>query len=447
MADIFVNSGGGAPVSPFVNWTDAAATLADALAVATNADTIYVSNAHSATTASNVAKTLTCPATPGLKILCVVPSGSTGNSGLSTGAIEAIGAYAQPISVVGCAYIYGMSILGGTLSSSAGTLNLGHSSSPSNIVMESCAFEIRNANASASFFVGQPPASANDENSIHLIDCTFKFGATTQGIFPRGGRLRFVNTGFDSAGSTPTTLLGGSNSAPGSLLWEASDLSTEVFTNILSVAWNSSYDVTFRNCRFGSDPTLQTGTYSGPGGVILKMHNCDDGDTQHNFAEVSYSGEVTDETTIIRTGGGAQSHKMVSSANSKFWHPLTVEGAIYNSTLSARTLTVEVIHSGVGAGAGGDFTDAELWLEVIHQGTSGYPQGVLDVDDRVANILTAGTDQPNSSETWASSPATPVKQYLQCSFTPAEVGYVHYKVCLATPSKTVYVDILGATLA
>jgi hypothetical protein len=45
-----------------------------------------------------------------------------------------------------------------------------------------------------------------------------------------------------------------------------------------------------------------------------------------------------------------------------------------------------------------------------------------------------------STATWNSSPATPVKQRLQFTFTPQIAGRVRGQVRLGKPSTTVYVD-------
>lgn len=448
MTDRYIDNSG-SNTSAYDTWAKAATTITTGIASVTNADRGFVSNDHTST--ATAAITWTFPSSVGYQLLGVNTAATEPPTGLNStpAAVEAVGAASAAFTLAGFAYVYGIKMQGGTNNSSACTVVIGGSTNPGGLFLENCALELLTVNTSVYFQIGGFASGAVDDNEIVFTNTSFKFGATAHSLKLGSGRITMRNISLDSAGSTPTTLFtSGGTGSGGRCLVEASDLSGESWTNLVTLAWPVVYDLTFRNCKLPAGFALTTGTHSGPGGLNLKVHNCDSGDTQYNFGEVSYAGSAVDESTIVRTGGGATSVRMDSSANVKFpYLPLTVEGAIYNSTLSARTLTVEVIHSGVGGGGSGDFTDAELWVEIQHQGTSGFPLGVIDIDDRAANVFATPADQPNSSETWASSPATPVKQYLQCSFTPAEVGYVHFKVCLAMASKTVYVDLLGATLA
>ena len=147
------------------------------------------------------------------------------------------------------------------------------------------------------------------------------------------------------------------------------------------------------------------------------------------------------ETVIVRTGGASDgdtpiSFEMVSSANTKFFHPLETPemGRRQNSIGSAITVTVEVVTDGV------TLTDADAWLEVQYLGTSGFPQGSM-VSDRAADVLATPANQTTSSETWTTTGlAAPVKQKLAVTFTPQEKGMILAKVMLARPSTTMYVD-------
>lgn len=445
MANYYVRSGA-AGAGTGADWANAFTSVSAALSGRTNADTLWVANDH----AESANFTLTCPTSPGLRILGVNTNATEPPTGLvsTPTAVVGGGTANAACTVNGFAYINGIIFRSSTSGSSGATLEIGSNTNAHGLWLDNCHLEVGGVNAVAGPQIGALASSGNDDVTVTLTNCRMKFAATTQLLKLAYGRHHISGLSLDSAGSTPTTLLQGVSSCPTYTKIEASDLSGEAWTNLISAVSTAWTTVELRNCKLPSGTSLSTGTHTGPGGVKLTVHNCDSGDTQYNYGELTYAGTVVDETTIVRTGGGATSVRMDSSANVRFpYLPLTVEGAIYNDTLSARTLTVEVIHSGVGGGGSGDFTNAELWVEVQHQGTSGFPLGVVDIDDRAADVFATAADQDNSSVTWASSPATPVKQYLQCSFTPAEVGYVHFKVCLALASKTVYVDILGAALA
>src|SRR3990167_2296817 len=68
MANIYVRSTDGSDADDGSTWALAKATLAGALAIATSADTIWVSQNHAETAAGN--KSHTFPTTPGLRVLC-----------------------------------------------------------------------------------------------------------------------------------------------------------------------------------------------------------------------------------------------------------------------------------------------------------------------------------------------------------------------------------------
>lgn len=452
MADIFVDSAATGAANG-TNWANAYTTLAAATAVATNADTIYVANTHNASQVT--AKTITCPTSPGLRILVVTPSGASGNSGLATGAIEAVGAGSVALTINGFAYIYGLSLYGGTNNNQACVVQFATANGVSAaLYFDTCVIQCRTASGSAGIGFGSARASNSQDNLIEFKDTTFRFGATGQSFVFGNAKLNFQNISFDSAGSAPTTLITNRPGA-GSCVFEACDLSGESWSNLVSVAWASTYDILLRNCKLPSGTALTTGTYSGPGGVSIRMENCDSGDTQYNVALGSYTGTVVDESTIVRTGGGATSLRMDTSANTKFpYSTLAVEGARYNSVVgTAQTLTIEFIHdtssaSGQGSGTSFAYTNAELWVELQYQGTSGFPLALIDIDDRAANVLSTPADQPSSSATWTTTGmTTPVKGKMECTFTAQEAGYLLFKVCFAAPSKVVYVDLLGVTVA
>jgi hypothetical protein len=499
MANIFVDSAA-AGAGTGADWANAYTTLAAALAVSTNADTIYVANTHNAS--QTTAKTLTCPTSPGLRILSVTPNGASGNSGLTAGAIEACGAGTVALSINGYAYVYGLSLLGATNSSSSSLVNFGIASTSHGLYFDSCRIESRTPNAAGYIVLGARGTSANDDTELVFINTVFKFGATGQSFQCQGARTRMQSISFDSSGSAPTTLLIGANDSNGTLLIEASDLSGEAWTNLVNAAWTSTYDILLRNCKIPSSISLSTGTHSGPGSVNVRVENCGATDStagviSYQFGTVSYAGTVVDESTIVRSGGGATSLRMDSSANTKFpYLPLTVEGCKYNSSVgSALSLTVEFLHSGASA-----LADDKIWVEVQHLGTSNEVVGTIDLDDRAANILTAGTGQATSTATWGctaranstayslgnaiqaqgavffcstagtSSGSEPAgyataadgdtvtdgtavfrkgrRQKMVCTFTPQEAGYVHFKVCYAPgAAETVYVDLLGVSIA
>ena len=74
-----------------------------------------------------------------------------------------------------------------------------------------------------------------------------------------------------------------------------------------------------------------------------------------------------------------------------------------------------------------------------YQGTSGSSLASM-ATSLPATVLTTASAVTTSTATWNSSPATPVKQHLQVTFTPQVAGRVRGQVRLGKPSTTVYVD-------
>lgn len=197
----------------------------------------------------------------------------------------------------------------------------------------------------------------------------------------------------------------------------------------------------FENCKLGSSVSLTTGSNAGQGGVQAHLINCDSGDTNYRYAKHCYQGDITSETTIVKSSGASDgttslARKMVSSANSKFFSPLESDPIVtWNETTgSSITATVEIVNDG------STLTDAEIWLEVEYLGTSGFPLSLF-AHDRSSDILATAANQTSSSVTWTTTGlGSPVKQKLTVTFTPQEKGVVKARVMLAKASQTVYFD-------
>jgi hypothetical protein len=113
------------------------------------------------------------------------------------------------------------------------------------------------------------------------------------------------------------------------------------------------------------------------------------------------------------------------------------------ATGSSKTVTVEIVHDGAAA-----FDNDEVWLEVQYLSASGTPLGAI-VTDRMTNVLSTPAAQATSTATWTgdtgtgpNGSATWNTLKLECTFTPEKAGYIHAKVVMAVPSKTVFVDPL-----
>lgn len=450
MANIYVSSVDGSDADNGSTWALAKATLTGALAIATNADTIWLDPSHAESTAGTV--TLTCPSSQGLRILSADARTSEPPTGLSTSASVAVGAAASGLNFAGFAYIYGVQFLGGTNNGSNAFVSMLPASTPGGMVFDNCAFQVRTASAGARIEIGQSVGSSNDNTYVLLLNCSVKFGATGQTIIVKHGQINIKGLTLDGAGSIPTTLFAFAAGTQPNVVVEASDLSGRAFTNLVNVGAASPGSLLVRNCKIPASMVVTTGTLPGIGGPIVRMHNCDDGSTNYRIAEASWAGSVVSDTSVYNDAGADDgsgqgfSWKMATNANALFPFALleSPEFVQWNTaTGSSKTVTVEIVHDGASA-----FKDNEVWLEVQYLSATGSPLGAV-VTDRMTNVLSTATAQATSTAAWTGDTGTGPNGSttwntlkLECSFTPQKAGYIHAKVVMAVPSKTVYVDPL-----
>jgi hypothetical protein len=210
-------------------------------------------------------------------------------------------------------------------------------------------------------------------------------------------------------------------------------------TTVLVSQANAGGKYLFDSCRIASGVTR----YSNAGVTntrdLVELINCYDGT---NIINESYqpSGAVTTERTITLSGGatddvGVFSHKLVSGTNvDKMVNPLLGFWMDVENTAvgSSKTATVEIISSLT-------LNDDDISLLLEYQGTSGSSLASF-ANTLPANVLTTNAAVTASTATWNSSPATPVAQKLQVTFTPQVAGRVRGLVRLGKASTTVYVN-------
>jgi len=151
-----------------------------------------------------------------------------------------------------------------------------------------------------------------------------------------------------------------------------------------------------------------------------------------------YTGTLTEETTIVRTGGASDgtttiSWKIVTTAQASYSAAFECPPiAIWNDTTgSSVTATVEGIAATLP-------TDQEIWLDVEYLGDASSPQGSF-VNDGKPDLLATATNQTSSSAVWGGSTA---KFQLNVSFTAQQKGWIYARVKCAKASSTFYIDPL-----
>lgn len=420
-------------------WANAYTTLAAALNAKAAGDTFWVSQAHAETQASTM--TLTSPGTAAspVTILCVNDAAAPPTALATTATVTNTGAFSMNFN--GFAYVYGITFTCATGNNSNG-INFA-STTPWWWKFESCSLKLSTTSSggAAGIIVGAQAVGTRDDNLLELHNTTVSFANVSQ-EFQLSSNLRW--TGTSSAlilGSVPTYLFADVTGSGPRVFVEGVDLSGET-SNLFNVGGSQCQFIAL-NCKLGVGVSIIGATGStGQGGEEVIVINSDSANTNTQYYRHVYQGAISQETTIVRTGGASDgtttvSRKMVSSANSKYVSPLATNAIeFWNDSTSSVTVTIPVVTDNV------TLTNGDAWLEVEHLGTSGFPLGVF-ATGRGGDTLTPGTTNwaTDSTSTWTTTGlTTPVKQSLSQSFTPQIKGLVRVRVMLAKASATLYFD-------
>lgn len=440
MASIYVRNAG-SNTSPFDTWVKAATSLIGATAISTSSDTIWVADDHSESIAS--AQVWACPTSAGLRILCANTHVTEPPTGLATSAVCAT-TLGNAQSMNGYAYVYGITFQSGSSTSNV-SQQWGHiGGNVVGIELDTCTLYIASTGTSSQIKIGSSFSGGVGQGVyVRVINCTLRVSATAQLVALLSGQLLISGLTFHASSSTPTTIfsVNTAGAAMGVTLIEDCNLAGKTATNLFTVSsiGNASL-VTIRNCKIPSSITVVTGTFAQYGSQMIRMHNCDSADTHIRVSENQAAGVVISSTAVYRNSGATQADGTVyawdltGNATTKLLWPLrSPEFAVWNGSTGSLTATVEIFHDGAA-----NLTDAEVWLELSYQGTSGFPQSTF-VTDRIATVLTTAADQPTSSATWTNSVGNPNAQYVSVSINVQEAGYVLARVAWANGT-TVWVD-------
>lgn len=303
------------------------------------------------------------------------------------------------------------------------------------LYFKNCAFVITNAAATRQCYT-------TNVAKVIWDNTTVQFGHTGQYLASNAAfELIWLNTPSALPGATiPTILFNNVYFVPTLITCRGVDLSSLTGTLQASNTNVAGTKILLDSCRIASGLTR----YGSPPSVLcpvsdeVELVNCFDG-TNYLNERYSLAGAVTtDRSTTLASGAqddvGAYSLKLVSSVRAdkqtltldSFW--LDVENI---TTGSSKTATVEIISS---ASLNND--DIRLVLEFM--GTSG--SSLASFSNSQVSILTTVAALPTSSVTWNNPPSTPVKQYLQLTFTPQVAGRVRGLVRLGKVSTTVWIN-------
>ena len=435
MANIYVRSTDGSDADSGATWALAKATLTGAAAIDAAGDTIYVSQAHAeAPAAADINATWAGTLASPTRIICANDGAEPPTAVATTATLTTAGGWQYSASGSNF-YTYGLTFLISSGASAAGmALN---STFRGFAVYEACNFKLMATSGGAVISCG------STGTTIELINCGLLFSEVTQNITiaGAGAYLKIRGGSLLAGGTSPTALF--KISANAILLVEGFDLSNaNAAINLVGGTFPAV--VMFKNVKL---PASWSGTLNSTAPTVasswrFELNNTDSTNTNYRLWIKDSFGDITSETTLIRTGGANNgvtglSWKFVSTADAKWQCPLvSCEFVQWNSTTGAsKTVTVEIVHDSVT-----NLKDSEVWLKVQYLSASGTPLGTF-INDGSADILATGADQTASTATWTTTGMTnPNKQKLAVTFTPQMAGFIHAKVMVAKASYTLYVD-------
>lgn len=439
MTDFYVRSSDGLDSDSGATFALAKASLAGVAAGDVAGDNAYVSSLHAETVSATVTWAFAgTPASP-VRIICV-PDGVEPPVGVAnTASVSTTGNFV--LDITGSFYQYGMKYFSGT-----GTGNPVITFKTGARIHDNCYFETVATGFGGFRF---SDGTRTDLQSDVLKNCSFKFAATTNRIFVEGD-FNWEGGSIAAGTITPARLFYVTPRPMGRMQVSGVDFSAlantfNFFDNATPV---SGFRAILRRCKLPSGwPSGGAGLFNAAPtvpGIRAELHDCDGADTKGRLRIEDYSGTLTTETTVLRTGGAndgttSYSWKMASTANAgSLVAPFNsgeiapVDNAVVGTPI---TVTVDVLHDSVT-----NLTDAEIYLSVQYMAVTGFPLSGF-MDDSRAHVMATPQDQTASTATWTTTGLTnPNKQKLSVTFTPQRAGIIQARVVLCKASKTVYVD-------
>ncbi len=438
-AVFYVDSVAGSNTSPYSSWATAATTLAAAItASGTTGSDFYISSGHSESGASETFTFKGASATPDRAFSCDKTNAPPASSDLTAGAAFA-STTSSNIIINGYVYIYGcyFTFGSGANTSAVEILN----TAPGDITLDSC--KLIQGGSSAS--ISQLGASGNTGSRVTLINTTWKFANANSGIVVKGGVARWLNTSsaIDTSGTLPTSLfLANAANGPSIIVLDGVDLSglsSKAFN--AAIANNANFQLV--NCKTASSMTYGTPTTAGTGNIDLVVS--DNTATTYAQKRVNYMGTLTQSTTIYNNatdGTTPISWQVITTANSSPQNPFECFDIVQWAASGTYGSTKIQMTSATGSLATND-----VWVNVEYLGSNyplASPATTFGVGSSTLTLpqIPQGTSPGTISTggSWATGALT--NQYVLAvpSFTTSVAGYVRFRVKVAKPSLTIYID-------
>jgi hypothetical protein len=436
MAIYYVYSGAGGSNNGS-SWANAFTTLTAAFVAEAAGDTLYVAHDHAESTAGAVTLTSSGNLTTPTKIVCVNRAGSVppvSADRRATAQVTTTGA--NGITLNGCAHYDGVIFSAGTGAIGASLLVVQTQSTSHRF--DNCSLRLGTSAASAATLTLGAAGVGGDY--VELNNTTVSFGHANQSITVYA-RLKWRNTLSAILGAIPGNLLTTGTSRGGSIECIGVDFSALGSGKVILLASGTSQasTATFVDCKLDAAVT-KAGQPLTHGGLDVDFIRSGASGVNYTVQRSRNSGTLTEETTIVRTGGASDgtttiAWKIVTTTDSNYSLPFECPPiAIWNDiTGSSVTATVEGIWGG-----GAVPNDDDIWLEVEYLGDASSPQGSF-VNDGKADLLATAAGQASSSQTWGGSTT---KFKLGVAFTPQQKGWLYGRIKIGKASTTVYVDPL-----
>jgi len=426
MAQLHLKSGAGA-VSPFVDWTNAATTLAAAIAAMTAGDTLAVSSAHAEATAG-ISLTVPGSATSISKILGGTQGASSGLTAMATGGV--IESTNTSFAVNGSFYASNI-----TWRASSTSTVLPAFAGVSGDIQYHNAFRYEVTGGAAASGVKFGAGTSGAGTLATSKDGVFKFSNATQRI-NIDHCVVMQGCSFDTGGTAPSGIFKLSGSTRSSRLL-CDDFDASFCTSAMDVVTSIGQGAAFARFRRMKMPATWTGNLVTTGqikaGDRFELIDYSVGATKYKLLIADFAGVIKDESTVKVTAN-TRSFKAVSASGCGRINPLrSHEYFVSLASGSAQTVSLDILTDNI------TLTDAEAWLEVDY--FAGSTSIGTTATDAVADALAAPANQTTSSATWTTTGiTTPVKQSLSVTVTPGAADYAIVRAVFAKPSTTVYLD-------
>ena len=438
MAHILVATTG-SNTAPYDTWAKAANKYSTALAAAVGGDTVWVASS----TAETADTTYTSAGTAANPVFVYATADTTNvpPQSVTTGVmIDASGTALADIGHHGSCGVYGLHFKAGT-GASAGIITL-VATDESVVDLESCTVELAGTAATSEIRLGLD----NSRNmKLTTRNCTFLFGATTQGIVGRQMKWESYGDSFAPTGAVPANLIESVSVNGGLWRFEGADLST-ISGNFYGASGST---MPLRIELYG--PKLHATfvpmvAQTNEAHVEIFIFDGDSGDVHYKLYHENAKGKTEISTAIYATAGATfdgsthYSFKITTTADANFGLPYCspwIEA--YNEDITTSiTPRLEALRDGSAT----KYNDDQAWGEWSYKGFTGFSR-VTHVNDRrglAASAAAQATSTLGAGDWTGEGGTAAFMKFEPAAFTPAEIGAVRARVVVAVPSSTVYVD-------